>query len=400
MADQDIEQQVAQWVSRMTTISRNISEITEAESTRAIKSRFKDPARGYTGITKEKVGAALGTMDNLWQSYLILARVVEEALDLSKKNGIFHDNENRIKELLTGPSVALPMEYVPLASRSLLDDAEKVQKIAPSDLLASMQEQFIAARDTLIRTAEAADRAKPRLDALKQEVATLAKWAHVLGADSEAPIDVSQILLQIETDPIGGSMEADSIEADVARCRARLQSIEEERQAVRASLEGAKALVAELKDLVARSRAAIDETIKVVAEPAALANPMNDAAIESMEAWVRTLTETLNGGRYDAGKVGVSKLVQTCNERLAAERSNYAKNRALLDEMADLKGRYKALCVKAQVLQSKEPGCSGSIEELTGKVKRVLDARPFDVVDARKVVGLFEAALSRTKTVQ
>ncbi len=400
MADQDIGQQVAQWVSRMTTISRNISEISEGQSTRAIKSRFKDPARGYTGITKEKVNAALSTMDNLWQSYLILARVVEEALDLSKKNGMFHDNENRIRELLTGPSVVLPVEYIPVASRSLLDDAEKVQRITPSDLLASMQEQFIAARDTLIRVVEAADRVKPRLEALKEEVATLAKWAFALGADNQAPVDVSQILMQMETDPIGGSIEADSIEADVAKCRARLQSIEDERQAIHASLEGAKALLAELKDLVARSSAAINETRKLIAAPIGLVNPMSDAAIESMEAWVHTLTETLNAGRYDAGKVGISKLVQTCNERLSTERGTYAKNRAFLDEMADLKGRYKALCVKAQVLQCKEPACDSSIRELADQVKHVLDARPFDVLDARQMVGVFEATLSRTKTVE
>ena len=395
MADQGIEQQVAQWVSRMTTISRNISEISEGQSTRAIKSRFKDPNRGYSGVTKEKVAAALNTMDNLWQSYLILSRVVEEALDLSKKNGIFHDNENRIRDLLTGSSVALPVEYISVASRSLLDDAEKVQKVTPSDLLASMQEQFITARDTLSKVIEATDHVRPRLDAIKQEAAALAKWAKELGADNQASVDVSQILLQMETDPIGGAIEAESIEADVAKCRARLQSIEDERRAISASLDQAKSLLAELEDLVARSNAAIDETRKKIADPIGLVNPMGDGAIESMQAWIHTLTETLNGGRYDAGKVGISKLMQTCNERLAAERSNYAKNCAFLDEMADLKGRFKALCVKAQMVQRKEPACGNSINELAGQMKHVLDAYPFDLPGARRMVGLFEAALSQ-----
>jgi hypothetical protein len=155
----------------------------------------------------------------------------------------------------------------------------------------------------------------------------------------------------------------------------------------------------ELKDIVARSNAAILETRQKIAAPEGLMTPMSDAAIESMQAWVYTLEETLNAGRFDAGKVGVSKLMQECNARLAIERSSYAANRALLDEMEDLKGRYKALCVKAEVLQCKEPACGESIRELAGQAKHILDTYPFNLRDARQIVGVFETTLLHKKTV-
>lgn len=80
----------------VTTISRNLMDFGETEAVKTVRVRLKYPDNAYTGITKERVAKAIKTLDGLWDSYLLLARVVEQATDLVGKNGIFHNTEAEV----------------------------------------------------------------------------------------------------------------------------------------------------------------------------------------------------------------------------------------------------------------------------------------------------------------
>ncbi len=389
-----IDEELNEWKARLATISRNLVDLTGEESTKSIEAIFKDPSRGFTGQTKVKAARALKALDELWVSYTPLSDFVEKATALHQaKSGMFRNNEEKLRELLDGESVVLPAEHAPLENRDLLGDADKSRRVRPSELLAAMQLLFQEARDGLDCIAEADERIRSRLSVMEKEAAVLAGWAKTLGAPDEPSFDISGALARVEADPIGCAHEVDGLEAGIAARRTRLQAIAVENKAVRAALEGAGAMIAELKDLVTGSRAAMAEARREIAGGEGFAVPMGDEEIQSLEAWLYTLGEHANAGRYKAVKIGAAKLELELKARLDMERGNYERNRAMLDERADLKGRYKALCVKARVMRERGLAPEGAVDDLSARARQALDTRPFDIRAARQAVDAFESAL-------
>jgi hypothetical protein len=209
--------------------------------------------------------------------------------------------------------------------------------------------------------------------------------------------DASQALSRVESDPLGGASEVDQLDAAVAQWRTELQAADADRKAILASFERGKAALAELRDLVARSGVAFAEAREQIADPVGLVPPTGAEAAEALDTWLRTLEQTAAAGRFAAVKVGLAKWEQACGERLAEERAGYARNSAALDERTELQGRFRALCAKADALRSRGLALGEAAEATARQGKRVLDAVPFDLPAARRVVAAFEAALSAAR---
>ncbi len=388
-------QAVQQWINRLTTISRNLMDLSEAESTKIIRARLKDPVNGYRGVTGEKAARAVEMIDHLLQQYALLAHVVDEAADLAKKSGIFRNNDARINDLLNGPSVVVTQEQVALHERGLLDDEQRVIRATPAEVLARMERSFVEARDMLAAITRAIAGVRPRAAALRDEIARLDNWAKSLGAmGTTASPDLLQALSDVERDPIGGMAGIVQLEEAVARRRDELQAIDAKHKTVLASIERGKAALSELQGLLVRSAAAFAEARETIADPAELAPPDSSDAAASLGEWLRTLEQNAAAGRFAAVKVGMAKWERECNDRLNAARTTYDRNRALLDERDDLKGRFRALCAKADALRGRGVNFGEAVENAARQAKVVLDATPFDMLAARRLVGAFEAAVS------
>jgi|GEM_PF-1903519 len=388
-----ISKELNQWRLRLTTISRNLMDLAETESTKIIKVRLNDPVHGYMGLTQKKTLQALKELENLWQSYLLLARVIEEATDLAGKNGIFRRTASEVRELLEGPSVVLPTEYIPIIARELLADADKSTRVTPVAMLSAMQEQFTEVRDVLASIGQAHNQLKAKLTALEAEAVTLKNWSKALGIDGQVFVGMTDQILQIEADPLSSLKDADRLAVEMAKQRKMLEGIEQERIAIEASLAEGGVMVKKLGDLVLGSKQAITETQEKILQPEGLIAPMDQEIVESLQGWLTTLVDTAKAGRYRAVQIGFGKWAQECKAHLASEENNYKSNRFALEERADLKGRFKALSVKAQVLKSK--GLVGdSLEKLSAEAQQVLAAQPFDINAGRRMVGAFEATLT------
>jgi hypothetical protein len=400
MTDSTVSQRLDQWKTRLNTITNNLMDLYGAESTKVIRARLNDPANGFSGVTQAKAARAVELLDDLVDLYNLLIHVVDEASDLVKRGGVLRNNEERVKELLDGPSIVLHTQHVSLSNRGLLDDGDQELRATPTKVLTKMENSFAEARDALTAVADAMARAQPRLTALGQETTRLDNWAKAVGMARPASLaDVSQPISRVASDPLGCATQLDQVESAVARWRADLQAIDADHQAVLASIEHGKAAVAELRDLVARSAAAFAEARVKIADPMGLAPPAGDEAqvVETLDAWLRTLEQNAVDGRFAAVKVGMAKWEQTCNDRLVRERANYARNSAGLDERTELRGRFKALCAKADTLRSRGVALGEGAEAASTQGKSVLDTIPFDLPAARRVVGALEAALSATR---
>ncbi len=394
MADSSVVQLVNEWTAHLTTITSNLTDLYQAESTKIIRVRVKDPVNGYRGVTEEQASRALDTLDRLLEQYELLAHVVDEAADLAKKNSIFHNYEARINELLTGPSVVLTQEQVALHDRGLLDDEQRVSHVTPAEILATMEQSFALARDALSVITSTTANSRPRLSALKEEATRLNNWAEALKvAGTTAVPDVTPALSDVERDPIGGAVEIGRLEKTVARKRAELQAIDADHKAVLAKVERGKKALAELQDLIARSAAAFVEARQTIAAPEELVHPEEDTATASLAEWFRTLEQNTADGRFAAVKVGMVKWERECNDQLSAARASFDRNRALLDERVELKGRFKAVSAKADALRRRGVVFGEAVEAASRQASGVLDTIPFDIVTGRRLVEAFEAAV-------
>ena len=388
-------QAAQQWLSRLTTISRNLSALNEADATKRIRARIKDLTTGFVGVTRQRATEAIALVDMLLDQYTLLAHVVDEAVALAAKNGAFRNYDGRINDLLNGPSVVLKQEQVALHERGLLDDEERVVRATPAEVLARMEESFVVARDALAAIGDAMITLRPRLAALRDEANRLNQWASTLGAaNTTAPPDFSQALSVVESDPLGSVAEIQRIEADIARRRTELQAVDADRQATLTAIARGKAAMVELQDVLARADTAYAEVCKTLANAEPLAPPDGESIVASLNEWLSTLERNAATGRFAAVKVGMLKWEREYSERLSVTRASYAHNAALLNERADLRGRFTALSAKVAALRSRGVIVAATVENSARQTQGILDATPFDMRDARRFVEAFEAAIS------
>ena len=89
----------------------------------------------------------------------------------------------------------------------------------------------------------------------------------------------------------------------------------------------------------------------------------------------------------------MAKWEQTYSDRLDVERASYERNKAGLDERTELRGRYRALCAKADALRNRGLALNETAEAALRDGKTVLDIIPFDLGAGRRLVESFEVAL-------
>lgn len=398
MADSTLSQQLDQWKTRLSTITSNLLDLYGTESTKAIRARLKDPAHDFSGVTKAKAVRGIAQLDTLLDMYTRLAHVIDEASDLMKKGSVLRNNEEQARELLDGQSIVLQEQSVAVRNRGLLDDEHREVRATPAEVLAQMERSFAAARDDITAVADAMAHAQPRLAALEQEITRLDNLAKTLGMGRSAAVaDVALPISRVASDPLGCATELAPIEDAVAQWGTELQAIDADHKAVLTSLARGKVAIAELRDLIARSEAAFTEAQEKLADPQELTPPAGDEIVSSLDDWLRTLEQNAAAGRFAAVKVGMAKWEQTCSERLEAERASYARNTAGLDERTELRGRYRALCAKADALRSRGVALGDAAEAARRQGTSVLDAVPFDLHAGRRVVEALEAALSAAR---
>ena len=124
-----------EWRERISKIARNLTDFNDSEACVRVKGRMSDATTAYQGRTAEAAREALGALDALWQDYLLLSRVVDDADALAKKSGILSNHDGEVVAMLTGPSIKLPVVSVPVQQRGLLDSPEHQGRVAPQAVL-------------------------------------------------------------------------------------------------------------------------------------------------------------------------------------------------------------------------------------------------------------------------
>lgn len=389
----NVEKKLDEFCAHVTTIGRNMTELAESESVKSVRARFKSVDQGYSGETLTRVIHAVQIIDQLWSNYLLLASVLKDARATLDKNSVFHNTEQETLDLLEGESVELPRQAIPLEQRGLLSAAEQVSKVAPSELLADMAVKFSEARKIFFEVARTEQEIRERVDGLVQQRSSLAAWATSLGMASPVSQDLEDLLIGLRTDPLACNARIEHLESELLAHRRILQVAEEQRNAVQQKLNSARTNLNELNDLVGRSRSALDEVRDTFLHPEGLLIPASDESLNALATWFDTLENNAKLGRYAAVKIGLEKWLAECQAKLAQEREIYTRNRAGLDERADLAGRFKALRAKSSAYLAQGMQLDATIQTLERDCEAVIALQPFDLKLSRRTLESYETAL-------
>jgi hypothetical protein len=399
MTSDSIAGKLSAWQDRLARVSRNLGEINDHPALLRIKARLRDRPDRYRGETAARIDNTLAALGELWNDYLLLNALLDQADGLRKQSGLFHTYDSEIDDLLDGRSITLPATHMPLAERGLLTTAEHSDKATADELLAAMEKIFTIAKDTVLAFDRVETRLAPRIAAIADEARVLTGRANAIGETGSAEIAgvagrVEALASDLAADPLGAGTKVDEASAMLANWRARLDAAEQERAAVGAALVAARAAWQELRDVSRRSQAAYEESCAEIVDPAGLLRPTDAPIIAQFGAWLDRLDDALRNGGWRAAKVGLDKWMVSRNTRLAAERRICAANQAPLAARDELRGRLKGLRAKANVHAVRGLRFDPEVVRVADEANSALNAQPADLRKAAGLIAAYEAAIN------
>ena len=392
-----IKEEIEALRTNVTTISRNLLDLAEIEAVKIARIRIKDRVNGYRGVTYDRLGKAIKSLDALWNSYLLLARLQEEVSELNKRSNVFHDNEEDIRKLLYGRSLELRAEHIPITSRGLLSTANKLTQATPQEVLTAMERQFLDARDVFTALSQSICHSAPRLDTLRQQAADLQNWSGQLGTACHLPSNLEAMLQNIDRDPLSCAADLDAAEHLMGEQRLALKNLEQQQAQNRAGLDDATSRLTQLQDYVQEAAAAIEEARLRLLAPEGLVMPVAEQEMTTLRTWLAAIAQSATEDRHDAVKVGLLRWHSACLAQLTAARQACVTNRLCLNEYEEMSGRFNALRALAKSLAARGVVADEELASMAQAIRQTITLEPVDLAALRKEVAAYETALYKIK---
>jgi hypothetical protein len=374
---------VALWQDRLATIARNMNELGSAEFTLRARNRLRDGT--YTGDTRARTQAAVDQLSAVNDNYLLLAHVVDEAIR-ANKDGFFvipEKREARVRELLLGTSVELPLGTVAVNSRDLLGGVQNSQKLTPEQLMATMQAQFGAARDALTAIDMADTQNQADMAALKGDYELLRQRAEAMAWAGDAPVMIDP--RQAAGDPLKYAGAIDALKRALGTWASALNAAADRQKATRAAAAAACARLGEVRQLIIQSQAAQTEAQALFGTI-----PANgDAPMAMLDEWQASVAKACQAGDSRAAEVGLARFASAVEQAFATQSAALAAVQAPVRAYRDLAGQFEALKAKARALGIAAP------DEAT--IRQALALRPVDLPRLTQQVRAFQQQLTANR---
>jgi hypothetical protein len=147
-----IDRLLNDWKSKVDAASQNLLDLYDLPAYQRVTGTGNPPT-SLSGITQQRISAALTAIDSLFDDLQLLTNLLDRAKQLRQQlPSLFISDESlqEIDRLLTGNSIQLPNIQTPLAQRDLLSPTQQLQAISPAELLERMMCAFTIARDTFV----------------------------------------------------------------------------------------------------------------------------------------------------------------------------------------------------------------------------------------------------------
>lgn len=376
------------WAKSMAAASRNLMDFSTCEMATFIKARLRhDHPRPYRGETLRRGLAAKNELETILQDHLPLTRVVDEALMLANKSNRFFNNEKAVLALLLGSTVRLtrPIEDDDPSRRDLLQGERPEEFTTPKDALQSMQRRFAIARDEFVLISQTEE-------TLVEGIAKLLADREAAGLDTHIALD--------DSDPLASLDALEAARKDLREFQDAIADRASASAKAEAQLLAASKAIVALKALAARNAMLVAESQMNISTPPgfSFASCSSAEAFVFFENWRSKIASTAEAGRVDAALVGSAKLLASIEERSRLDAQAAAANRRLLDEAADLRGRFDAYRIKSLSLVARGATPSASVLELQDACEQAFALRPMDLPSLRRLSTAYGAAISALGT--
>jgi hypothetical protein len=392
---------ITEWQSRITLATDNLLALDDTDTLKRIEGRDGGTPIALVGVTAGQVMPAVAAMRELFDQLGQLNGVIDKAVQLRKSlNRLWKRDETlaQIERLLTGPSITLPETQAPLASRSLLSASENRRSITPDRLLTAMVSAFEDARDAVFAVEAAWDRLSPQLDAARMKVQALQDQCKALAAPPMAELDGAEqrmngLRSRILTDPLGVNSDLDADLAPLlAAAHERIEAFREERDQGSAALSNAKDRLAEIERRHGDAVAAFNAVQARFGDDPGLQPPAVDDQVRQLRAWLTSMETAMQlTASWAATRVGLDRWNQMADTTDGADRAALARNQALIDLPAELRGRLAVARARAAATGAGAP--DAALYRLAMQADTLLSAQQIPLDRVTRLVEACEAKL-------
>ena len=398
----DIDKALAQWEDRLTSAAHNLFDLQNDPTYQCITGTGGAPKTPLTGVTASKVYPALENISTLFQCFDLLRctidRAVEIRRDLPSMFGT-DQKEREIQQLLTGKSVRIPTNQIPMARRTLLSGADDQGCISPGELLTTMIKAFETARDGVMAVDAAWNALGTSVGDATRQIAALRAEPELFADAEMRELDGIDHALglrraQVQSDPLGTSLDLETaILPALQRLKNTADDRAESRRQTADGLVAGRAAVQEMRRLHREAADAWEEAREKITG-AALSAPGSPARIEALDEWLHRLQEKFDGGMSRPVAIGLQNWNTASRDCVSELQKIHAASNSPLELRKELRGRLTALKAKALAFGVEE---EADLRAVANEAEALLYNRPTPIDRAEELVGRYQSLLGGKK---
>jgi hypothetical protein len=346
-------------------------------------------ASALEGESAARWAAASDTLTELWRRRGLLEEFLERAHEAQRSKRI-----DELRSLLSGRSIQMVGDDVPLAQRTLLGAGASVERCSPSDLIASMSQAFDEVKDALCAFGAAWEKLLPRIEAARGVAQDCARLAGDLGEPGRADLEPAEETVKrlnhlVSSDPL--SVRADEVDELIASLRATRAELEESaalKEHIDLRMLEARQLLERLSAAAREAVAAHEEALLKISQP--LAPPVHPVPGE-LEDDLRAIDELAGRGAWREARRALGAWTARTRTLLDDVAQARAANRAPVEARDQFRALLEAYQVKAKRLGRLE---DPDMAELWASAHQALYTAPTDLAVAARLVRSYQEALT------
>lgn len=402
----ELDALLTDWQQKKGTIAQNLYEFCDLPTYQRLMGTGGMPKATLTGTTQQKVELANADFTYLYQLFELLRETIDRATSLRtqvpKRGG--EPIMEEIETLLTGQSIGLPLQMVPIATRDITGAATLGDRTNLEDLLNLMAATFTRSKGVVLEIDAIWNRLELGLADLQTRSTPIIQEMSALITNSPllVPVAIQQqfegfqaqfaaVHQAIDSDPLTANESLISqIEPSLQAMQAHLSSLQSQRQEVFRGLDEGLRSLQSLRELCEKALLQQSEWQDKIVQTQPIMIPAAEVVTE-LTQWLDRLSKNAQEGNVLPVKVGLSRWQAQFEIALKQTQTAIEQMTESLQQRIELRGRLTAMKAKASFLGRAEDPALCTIE---AQAEKVLYSRPTDLQVSQQLIVDYERSLN------
>ncbi len=402
----ELDALLTDWQQKMGTIAHNLYEFCDLPTYQRLMGTGGMPKATLTGTTQQKVALANADFTYLYQLFELLRETIDRATRLRTqvpKRGGEHIMAE-IQTLLTGLSIGLPLQVVPIGTRDITGAATLGDRTTLEDLLNLMAATFTRSKAVILEIDAIWNHLEVGLADLQTRAHPIVQEMSALIANSPmlVPVAIQQqfeafqsqfaaVHQAIDTDPLTAQESLIAqIEPSLQAMQAHLSGLQSQRQDVLRSLDEGLRSLQTLRERCEQALRQQSEWQDKIVQTQTVIIPSSEVVTE-LTQWLDRLAKTVQEGNVLPAKVGLSRWQNQLDISMQQTQTAIDQMTQALQQRIELRGRLTAMKAKASFMGRAEDPQLCAIE---AQAEKMLYSRPTDLHRSQQLIVDYERSLN------